>query len=213
LATHVTGDAGGEPGVVRLATPDDAAAVQAIYAPVVRETAISFEWDPPSIDEMRSRITTTLEGGLPWLVLARAGDVLGYAYAARHRSRRAYQWSVEVSVYVSSAARRGGVGRTLYGSLFRVLALQRYVNAYAGATLPNAGSVALHTAVGFREVGIYRRVGFKFGAWHDVIWWHRPLAEYTDAPEAPASLAAAQSMAVWREAIDAEASRATPDQA
>lgn len=198
--------------MVRLATADDAAAVQAIYAPVVRETAISFEWDPPSIEVMRSRITATLEGGLPWLVLAGAGDVLGYAYAAPHRARRAYQWSVEVSVYVSRAARRSGVGRALYGSLFRVLALQRYVNAYAGATLPNEASVALHTAVGFREVGIYRRVGYKFGAWHDVIWWHRPLAEYTDAPEDPASLAAAQSMAAWRDALDGGAARAGPDQ-
>jgi phosphinothricin acetyltransferase len=83
-----------------------------------------------------------------------------------------------------------------------VLALQGYVNAYAGATLPNDGSVALHTAVGFREVGIYRRVGYKLGASHDVIWWHRPLAAYPEAPEPPASLAGAQAMAGWRTALE-----------
>jgi len=196
------GRVGGEAVACRLATPDDALAVQAIYAPIVRETAISFEWDAPSVEEMRARITATLGAELPWLVGQRGADVLGYAYAAPHRTRRAYQWSVDVSVYVSAAARRSGVGRALYGSLFQVLALQGYVNAYAGATLPNDGSVALHTAVGFREVGIYRRVGYKLGAWHDVIWWHRPLAAYRDAPRPPVSLADAQAMAGWRDALE-----------
>src|SRR5882724_13701823 len=103
--------------VIRLATPDDASGVQAIYAPIVRETAISFELEPPTVAEMQQRIVNTLEHW-PWLVCERHGDILGYVYASQHRTRPAYQWSVDVSVYVHANARRSGVGQALYRSLF-----------------------------------------------------------------------------------------------
>ena len=96
--------------------------------------------------------------------------------------RIAYQWSTEVSVYVDPARHRGGLGRALYTALFRVLVLQGYANTYAGVTLPNAASVGLHEALGFKPVGVYRRIGWKLGAWRDVGWWQRELAGADDAP-------------------------------
>ncbi|HZL99660.1 MAG TPA: arsinothricin resistance N-acetyltransferase ArsN1 family B [Planctomycetota bacterium] len=162
------------PLAVRVARGDDAGSVAAIYAPVVRETAISFELEPPDEPAMRRRIEETL-AVRPWLVCERDGELLGYAYAAMHRERAAYQWCVETSVYIAAAARRQGVGRALYAALLPLLARQGYVHAYAGITLPNAASVGLHETLGFRPIGVYRRIGFKLGAWHDVGWWDLTL--------------------------------------
>jgi phosphinothricin acetyltransferase len=170
--------------VIRLATEQDAAQIQAIYASIVRETAISFEFDPPTVEEMRQRIRKTLER-LPWLVYEDRGAILGYVYASPHRERAAYQWSVDVSVYVRADARRSGVGRALYTSLFRLLALQGYYNAYAGISLPNPASVSLHESLGFRPVGVFQAVGYKFGKWHDVGWWQLALQDRPASPKPP----------------------------
>jgi L-amino acid N-acyltransferase YncA len=187
---------------IRLATAHDAEQIQAIYAPIVRDTAISFELVPPTVDEMRQRITKTLEH-LPWVVCAQRGEVLGYAYASAHRSRAAYQWSVDVSVYIHASTRRSGVGRAIYTSLCTLLALQGFFNAYAGITLPNPGSVGLHEAMGFRPVGVYRAVGYKLGAWHDVGWWQRTLQEHTLAPATPSDLQHIRTAAMWETALTA----------
>ncbi len=157
---------------IRSATVDDAPAVQAIYAPIVTETVISFEDVPPSVDEMAARIAATLQSH-PYLVAERDGRVVGYAYAGSHRSRAAYRRSVDVSAYVADDARRTGIGGTLYRHLLADLQERGYHAAFAGIALPNAASVALYEAVGFRPVGIYREVGFKFDRWHDVGWWQR----------------------------------------
>ena len=173
--------------LVRTARVEDAEAIAAIYAPVVEQTTISFELAPPTVDEMRQRIVATLQR-LPWLVsLDAAGQVNGYVYAGRHRERAAYQWSVDTSVYVGADARGQGVGRRLYQALLDELQSLGYANAFAGIALPNEGSVGLHEAVGFTPIGVYRRVGYKFGAWHDVGWWQRPLRapDDTSAPDAP----------------------------
>ncbi|HYE94641.1 MAG TPA: arsinothricin resistance N-acetyltransferase ArsN1 family B [Rubricoccaceae bacterium] len=154
---------------LRLATPADAAGCLALYAPVVRDTAISFEGEPPTESEFANRIAATLEKR-PWLVCTHGEEVLGYAYAAGHRERAAYGWCVEVSVYVAPEAQRRGVARALYTALFAVLRAQGYANAYAGIALPNEASLTLHRALGFEEVGVYRRAGYKLGRWHDV-WW------------------------------------------
>jgi L-amino acid N-acyltransferase YncA len=169
---------------IRLATEDDAGQILAIYAPIVRETPISFEMEPPTVEAMRQRISDTL-GCFPWLVCESADELLGYAYGSRHRARAAYDWSAEVSVYVHASARRSGVGRDLYRSLFEILRLQGYCNALAGATLPNPASVGLHESLGFQPVGIYRSVGYKFGAWHDVGWWQLSLQPHTACPAPP----------------------------
>lgn len=170
--------------MIRLATPDDAAAVAAIYGPYVADTAISFEVTPPSVDEMRTRITTLL-ARFPWLVFEDNGEIVGYAYASPHHVRAAYQWSVDVAIYVDGTRHRRGVGRKLYDALFPQLVALGYVNAYAGITLPNERSVGLHEALGFTPVGVYRNVGFKMGQWRDVGWWHRPLQALPEAPLPP----------------------------
>jgi len=161
--------------LVRSATLSDAAACAAIYAPYVTETAISFETEPPDEAEMARRIAAALESHA-WLVLEEGGRVFAYAYGAPFRSRRAYQWSCEVSVYVERGRERTGAGRKLYAALLERLTERGYHTAVAGMTLPNAASVALHRAMGFEDVGTYREIGFKFGAWHDVAWMQRALA-------------------------------------
>jgi phosphinothricin acetyltransferase len=170
--------------VIRLATRADGPALAEIYRPAVTESAISFELDPPDGAEMARRVARIAET-TPWLVYEGDGKVLGYAYAGLHRDRPAYRWSVEVSAYVHRDARRLGVGRALYTALFAVLVVQGFRNAYAGVTLPNAASVSLHTAVGFTPVGVYRGVGYKNDAWHDVAWFERPLAPRELDPPPP----------------------------
>ncbi len=173
------------PAVIRLATEADAQHVQAIYAPYVRDTVISFELEPPTADEMADR----MRKALTWLVCADGpGQVAGYAYASKHRERAAYQWSVDVSVYVDPAYQRHGLGRGLYTALLSLLTQEGYFNAYAGITLPNAGSVGLHTALGFQAVGVYTGVGYKFGQWHDVAWLARALQPRAAAPAPPRPL-------------------------
>jgi len=172
---------------IRLATPADGSALAAIYAPSVIGSVTSFELDAPDSDEMRRRIARVTTR-TPWLVCEVRGDVVGYAYASSHRERPAYQWSVEVSAYVREDLKRRGIGRALYSSLIAVLILQGFRNAYAGITLPNAASVRLHEALGFTTVGVYRRVGYKLGAWHDVMWLARTLAPHDSSPGAPLSL-------------------------
>ena len=187
---------------LRLADAADAGQIQAIYAPIVSGTAISFELEPPAVEQICQRIEDTL-AYFPWLVCERAGGVLGYAYAGRHRARAAYQWSVDVSVYVRADLRRSGVGRALYTSLFEILVLQGYFNAYAGIALPNPASVGLHEAMGFKPVGVYREVGFKLGAWHDVGWWHFRLQAKPTPPMAPLDLEAVRRSPSWRDALKA----------
>jgi L-amino acid N-acyltransferase YncA len=173
--------------VLRLATKDDAAAVAEIYRPFVASTPISFEIEPPDTQEMQRRIASTLPTHA-WLICEHRGEVVGYAYAGRHGKRAAYQWSVETSVYVRSAFHRHGIGRGLYTSLFRILVAQGFVSAYAGITLPNTSSVALHESAGFELVGVYRNAGFKLGEWYGVGWWQRALRAPTATPSAPLNL-------------------------
>ncbi|MGH6958437.1 MAG: arsinothricin resistance N-acetyltransferase ArsN1 family B [Caulobacteraceae bacterium] len=158
-------------GRVRVATPQDAAAVADIYGPYVRETAISFEETAPSTAEMRGRIEKTLDA-FPFLVFENdGGAVVAYAYASRHRERAAYRWSCDVTIYAAPHVHRRGVGRALYADLLEILARQGVHAAYAGITLPNEKSAGLHEAMGFRHLGTYSQVGFKLGAWRDVGWW------------------------------------------
>jgi len=189
-----------EAAVIRLATAADAAAVAEVYAPVVSESAISFELVPPTAGEMAMRIARALAHA-PWLVSTEGGTVLGFAYASPHSERAAYQWSVNVSVYVDAAARRRGVGRSLYGSLFSLLLLQGFYTAHAGTTLPNPASVGLHESLGFHPVGVYRSVGYKRGAWHDVGWWQLPLKDRTGEPPPPRPPSAVRTHPEWEAAL------------
>lgn len=175
------------PDLIRLATPSDAAAVQAIYAPYVRETAISFEYDPPTVEEMAARIAT-ISVQFPYLIAESDGDVRGYAYATALRGRRAYDWSVETTVYLRNDSLGRGMGRSLYESLIATLSLLGYHQAYAGISLPNAASIALHERVGFTHLGTYERVGWKLGAWRSVGWWQLLLDPPQGEPVPPVHL-------------------------
>jgi L-amino acid N-acyltransferase YncA len=184
--------------MIRLANADDAREVTAIYSPYVKSTPISFEAEPPAAEEMARRMASTAG---PWLVLERAGRILGYAYGSKHRDRAAYDWSVDVSVYVDGAHHRTGVGRALYTSLFALLRLQGFYAAHAGITLPNAGSVGLHELLGFRKIGIYPAVGYKHGGWHDVGWWQLSLRERDAAPASPRTVDDARRDPGWAAAL------------
>jgi L-amino acid N-acyltransferase YncA len=159
---------------IRRVEAGDAAAIRDIYAPYVADKATSFEVTVPGVEEMQRRIQSYGDR-YPWLVFERDGVVLGYAYASSHHERQAYQWSVNVSVYVHASAHRSGLGRALYTALFDLLRRQGFVNAYGGITLPNPASVGLHESMGFTPVGVYTGVGYKFGRWHDVTWLHLQL--------------------------------------
>lgn len=184
-----------------MAEPADAMAMLTIYAPFVRDTAVTFEYDVPSLEEFAERVRTVSERW-PWLVIERGGAVAGYAYASSWRARAAYQWAVETTVYVHEGHRACGVGRAVYTALLACLRLQGHRMALGGITLPNAASVGLHERLGFRRTGLHRACGRKLGAWHDVGFWELELAP-RDGAEPPAPLvprALAQSPA-WIAAL------------
>ena len=160
---------------IRPATESDAAAIAAIYAHYVRSTVISFEADPPDAAQMLARMQERPR--LPWLVAAEGSDVLGFAYASGHRARAAYRWAADASVYLDPSQRGRGIGRALYDVLVPLVRDLGYVTLHAGIALPNDASRRLHEVLGFDLVGIYRNVGYKAGAWHDVGWWQLPLCE------------------------------------
>ena len=162
----------------------DAAACAAIYAPYVRDTAVSFEETPPTAQHMERRIRR-FSATHPWLVAEAGGRVAGFAYAAPHRERAAYRWAADVAVYVDPGHQRQGLGRALYGELLPLLREQRLRVTCAGITLPNDASVRLHETLGFEPVGVYRGIGFKAGAWHDVGWWQLELNRGDGPPQEP----------------------------
>lgn len=168
--------------MIRDADAADAARCAAIYAPYVRDTAISFEAEPPSTEEMAGRIAEARRGHA-WLVLESDGDVVGYAYGGPFASRAAYAWAASVSVYLDPGRHPAGGGRALYEALFDRLAARGHRTALAGIALPNDASVGLHRALGFELAGTYRRVGWKLGRWHDVAWYQRALADDDGPPE------------------------------
>lgn len=174
------------PGMLRHADPSrDAQACAAIYAPFVRDTAVSLEEEPPDAAQMATRIAET-EAMYPWLVLEQDGVVAGFAYASQHRARASYRWTADVTVYIDPNRRRRGLGRRLYGGLLPLLRAQRLRTACAGITLPNDASVGLHAAMGFTPIGVYRNIGWKRGAWRDVGWWQLDLGHAGDgAPDEP----------------------------
>lgn len=170
--------------IIRNATAQDSTQIQAIYEPIVRDTVISFEIETPAVAEIEKRMEA-IQQRFPWLVCELEGKIAGYVYASPHHERAAYQWSANVSVYIHPDYHRRGVGRALYTSLFALLKQQGFYNVYAGITLPNPGSVGIHESMGFELVGIYKQVGYKFGAWYDVGWWGMALRPHDDKPAAP----------------------------
>lgn len=153
--------------------PEDAEAIEAIYTPIVVDTAISFEEQPPTIDEIKGRIASSIV----WLVAENDDRILGYGYAVKFHDRAAYRWSAEVSIYVGKDAQGKGVGRALLTQLLHELSERGYVNAFGGVALPNDASVGLFEALGFERIALQKQVGYKLGRWHDVGWWQLRLRE------------------------------------
>jgi L-amino acid N-acyltransferase YncA len=175
--------------IIRPASKGDADAIAEIYAPYVRDTAISFEIEPPTAETMAQRIASTLETH-PWLVADCGGEVIGYAYAGKHRERAAYRWTVDTTVYVETAAHRRGIGHALYRVLLDMLRQQGFHSAFAEIVLPNPGSDRLHESAGFKPIGIHKDIGFKLGRWHDIGYWRMGLADSDALPSEPVPFAA-----------------------
>lgn len=171
--------------MIRDGSAEDAPGMLEIYAPVVRDTAISFETEPPSVETFGARVEAARERHA-WVVAeGPSGAVLGYAYAGSWRTRAAYRWTAEVAIYVRDTARVAGVGRQLYAALFERLRARGYVTLVAGITLPNEASVRFHEACGFRSAGVVPCAGYKLGSWHDVGFWWRTLRETATPPQEP----------------------------
>ena len=174
---------------IRMAKEQDPAALLAIYAPYVQDTAVSFEYEVPSLEAFARRVRTTLEKH-PYLVAEQNGTIVGYAYASPLSARAAYDWTAETSIYVEKSHRGCGVGRLLYAALEGWLSRQNIVNLSARISCARAedahlsdASIAFHRRMGYREVGRYEKCGFKFGTWYDVMWMQKTLREHPAMPE------------------------------
>ncbi len=159
---------------IRFAKPSDARSLLDIYAPYVENTAITFEYEVPTIEDFANRIDKTLEK-YPYLVAEEDGVVVGYAYASTYYARAAYDWAVELSVYVSQDARGQGVGSKLYDALEDLLEQMGYIHFLACISLPNEASLALHRKRGYQQVAHFPKIGYKFNRWHDIVWLQKSL--------------------------------------
>jgi L-amino acid N-acyltransferase YncA len=169
---------------LRLIDDQDIPAVLDIYSYYVGNTIISFEYEAPKLDEFKERING-IRKTHPFLVAEDANQIVGYAYGSVHRQRTAYQWSVESTVYLDNAFHRKGIAQKLYSVLFDILRLQGFYSVYAGIGLPNEQSVGFHKAMGFTEVGIFKKVGYKMGNWHDTQWFQLALQTLQVEPVPP----------------------------
>ena len=175
---------------IRPASPDDAAQILAIYGPYIENTAITFEYEVPSVEEFRQRIGNIMSK-FPYLVAVdqESGNIIGYTYANTFRSRKAYDWSVELSIYLAPHAKSNGTGRRLYTALEQILTMQNIKILVATITEPSGGddtytdnaSVNFHKAMGFSLAGNIHRCGFKFGNWYDTVYMEKFLGPQASA--------------------------------
>lgn len=168
--------------VIRFAEKNDAQAILKIYAPYVISTSITFEYAVPTIDEICSRVEKTKEN-YPYIVCELNNQVIGYAYANRYKVRDAYDWNVELSIYVDKKYTHKGVGRGLYTCILQILAHQNVKNVYSIITSPNKSSVKLHEFFGFKKLGFYPNCGYKLDSWHDIIIMGKSLGDYKEPPK------------------------------
>ena len=162
---------------IRFADPArDAAGILAVYAPYIRETAVTFETEVPEPEAFTARVAGIC-ADFPYLVLEADGELAGYAYAHRQAERAAYAWNAELSIYLAGKWRGKGLGAPLYRLLERLLAMQGYVNLYGVITASNRGSIAMHEKLGYRQIGLHEKTGWKFGQWHDVAWLYKRVGE------------------------------------
>lgn len=166
---------------IRLATAADYREILNIYAPYVRDTAVTFETQVPTPDEFSARIGS-ISKQYPYLVYETDGKIVGYAYASKHMERAAYRYDVDVSIYVSPEYHGSGAAHKLYACLFSILKELGYYNAYAGCTLPNEKSIGFHKKLGFSLIGVHHKTGYKLGRWHDVAWFEKTVMPHSRRP-------------------------------
>lgn len=169
---------------LRSATLADAAGMLKVYEYYVRTTAATFEYEPPPLSEFASRIEKILPD-FPWLVCLYDGEIIGYAYAGKHRERTAYQWSPESTIYIAGQHHGTGIARVMYETLFDLLRQQGYINVYASVLATNVSSNRFHQAMGFTHIGTFSNVGYKLGAWHSNNWYELPLSAHVSMPQPP----------------------------
>jgi len=166
---------------IRLIKPEDCGKVLDVYRPYVEETAYTFEYEVPTIEDFSKKIEK-ITAQYPWLVCEYNGEIVGYAYGSTHRERIAYQWSVESTIYMNRQYHRKGIARILYDTLFKILREQGYFSVYAGVLATNNESVQFHKAVGFEEIGLFKNIGYKLEEWHTNLWLQYFLQEHIAAP-------------------------------
>jgi len=168
---------------MRFAVEEDAESILSIYGPYILDTVITFEYEIPSIIEFKQRIKNIIRE-YPFIVYVVDEKIVAYAYAHRQMERAAYQWNVELSVYVDMKYKRQGIGSKLYNVLIEILKLQNICNVYGCVTVPNDCSEGLHGSLGFEKIGIYHNTGYKFNSWHNVAWFEKNIA-IKDAKPSP----------------------------
>ena len=173
---------------IRVAKIEDAEELLAIYAPYVKNTAISFEYDVPSLEEFQGRMKNILQK-YPYLVAERDGEIVGYTYASVFKQRAAYDWDVETTIYVKQDDRKTGIGRQLYAALEEALSRQNILNLNACIGYPETedayltkNSVQFHEHLGFRMVGEFRKCGYKFNRWYNMVWMEKHIGDHVDNP-------------------------------
>ncbi|AEV28110.1 sortase-like acyltransferase [Sphaerochaeta pleomorpha str. Grapes] len=186
---------------IRLVRDSDAQEILAIYAPYIKETAITFEYEIPSLSAFKHRIKE-ISTDYPYLVYLSDNKITGYAYAHRYRERMAYQWNAELSVYVHPLYLHQGIGKELYGTLIELVKLQNIKNVYGGVTIPNEGSEHLHTSFGFEKVGVYHKTGYKCGKWHDVMWYEKKIGPYSIEPKPFISITEIEKQTIEKTMLD-----------
>ena len=167
---------------IRVATEADAEEILAIYAKYIEQTAITFEYVVPSIEEFRGRIRHTLER-FPYLAAEKDGKIAGYAYVSPFKERAAYDWSVETSIYVDMEQKRSGIGRRLYEELENILKQQGILNVNACIAYPNPQSIAFHEKMGYRAVGKFTDCAYKLEQWLGMIWMEKMLGAHENPPK------------------------------
>lgn len=167
---------------IRMATLEDAGALLAIYKPYVENTVISFEYEVPSEEEFKSRIAHTLEK-FPYLVAEKEGKILGYAYVSPFKTRAAYDWAVETTIYLDEASKGLGIGRKLYETLENIVSKQNIINVNACIAYANPESIKFHEKLGYKTVAHFTKCGYKLGQWQDMVWMEKILKEHPQQPE------------------------------
>lgn len=166
----------------RLVELSDAKEILEVYAPYIKNTTITFEYEVVSIDEFTERIKN-ISSEFPYIVCIYEGNIIGYAYAHKYGERAAYQWSSELSIYLKHGYEKMGVGKTLYKMVMDILKLQNIRNVYGCITGDNEKSVNFHKKLGFEFVGRFEKAGYKFDKWIDVVWYQKRIKETNNSPE------------------------------